>query len=66
MYTGNRTVSKGAGRLPFRARADPWRVPGDMLNTGRPPYGARPMYKLPARAPKGNIDSPKYETTKIS
>ena len=23
IYNGNRTVSKGAGRLPFRARADP-------------------------------------------
>ena len=56
-YNGHRTVSKGAGRLPFGTRADPWKVPGVMLITGRLPYGVRPMYKLPARTPNGNIES---------
>ena len=39
-------------------------VPGVMLITG-----VRPMYKLPARTPNGNIESiifkSKHETTKI-
>ena len=33
-YNGHRTVYKGAGRLPFGARADPWKVPGVMLKWG--------------------------------